>query len=103
MDPFVVSRKGRALIQVSLESTIFNPMKDLSSMPSNNSIRLIRSHPCVIYSSIGMGLTPLEGLVGGTRSGSIDPTLVFHIVKDCSSDAGLPGLKVTKAEAVLNK
>lgn len=50
-----------------------------------------------------MGLTPLEGLVGGTRSGTIDPTLVFHLVENCSEDAGLDGIKVTKAEATLNK
>lgn len=25
-----------------------------------------------------MGLTPLEGLPGATRSGSVDPSLVFH-------------------------
>ncbi len=50
-----------------------------------------------------MGLTPLEGLVGGTRSGSIDPVVVFHLVKGCAEDAGLPGMKVTNAEAVLNK
>lgn len=50
-----------------------------------------------------MGLTPLEGLVGGTRSGSIDPTLVFHLVERCADDAGLDGIKVTKAEATLNK
>lgn len=57
----------------------------------------------LIKSMIGMGLTPLEGLVGGTRSGSIDPTLVFHLVPDCAEDAGLEGMKVTKAEATLNK
>ncbi|KAI5450497.1 hypothetical protein NCC49_002954 [Naganishia albida] len=50
-----------------------------------------------------MGLTPLEGLVGGTRSGTIDPTLVFHLIKNCSDDAGLDGINVTKAEATLNK
>jgi acetate kinase len=50
-----------------------------------------------------MGLTPLEGFVGGTRCGSIDPVAVFHLVKDCSEDAGLPDIKVTKAEMVLNK
>ena len=27
-----------------------------------------------------MGLTPLEGLVMGTRSGDIDPALVFHLI-----------------------
>ena len=51
----------------------------------------------------GMGLTPLEGLIGGTRSGTIDPTAVFHAVKNAGSDAGLEGMKVSKAEATLNK
>ncbi|WOO76818.1 putative acetate kinase [Vanrija pseudolonga] len=50
-----------------------------------------------------MGLTPLEGLVGGTRTGTIDPTAIFHHTKDYWTDAGLPGIKVSKAEALLNK
>jgi len=50
-----------------------------------------------------MGLTPLEGLVGGTRSGSIDPTLIFHLVPGAAEDAGLEGIKVSRAEATLNK
>lgn len=50
-----------------------------------------------------MGLTPLEGLVGGTRPGSIDPTLVFHLVPGAAEDAGVEGLKVSRAEMVLNK
>lgn len=29
---------------------------------------------------VSMGLTPLEGLVMGTRSGDVDPALVFHLV-----------------------
>lgn len=29
-----------------------------------------------------MGLTPLEGLVMGTRSGDIDPAIVFHMVRN---------------------
>ena len=28
-----------------------------------------------------MGLTPLEGLVMGTRSGDLDPALVFHVAR----------------------
>jgi len=28
-----------------------------------------------------MGLTPLEGLVMGTRSGDIDPAIIFHLVR----------------------
>lgn len=50
-----------------------------------------------------MGLTPLEGLVGGTRTGTIDPTAIFHHTKDYWTDAGLPGIKVSKAEALMNK
>lgn len=48
-------------------------------------------------------MTPLEGLIGGTRSGTIDPTAIFHAIKDPAGDAGLEGMKVTKAELFLNK
>jgi acetate kinase len=51
----------------------------------------------------GMGLTPLEGLIGGTRSGTIDPTAIFHMLKDPGADAGLEGMSVTNSEMVLNK
>nr|WPS94677.1 acetate kinase [Naematelia aurantialba] len=50
-----------------------------------------------------MGLTPLEGLIGGTRSGTVDPTAIFHHTKDPGADAGIEGLEVSQAEAVLNK
>jgi acetate kinase len=30
-----------------------------------------------------MGLTPLEGLVMGTRSGDIDPAILFHLAREC--------------------
>jgi acetate kinase len=33
-----------------------------------------------------MGLTPLEGLVMGTRSGSIDPAVVFHLARTAGMD-----------------
>ena len=32
--------------------------------------------------SIPMGLTPLEGLVMGTRCGDIDPAIVFYLIKN---------------------
>ena len=38
-----------------------------------------------------MGMTPLEGLVMGTRSGDIDPAVVFHLL-----DAGLPASEVRR-------
>lgn len=36
-----------------------------------------------------MGMTPLEGLVMGTRSGDIDPAVVFHLL-----EAGLPASEI---------
>lgn len=33
-----------------------------------------------------MGLSPLEGLVMGTRSGDIDPAVVFHLVREAGMD-----------------
>lgn len=40
-----------------------------------------------------MGLTPLEGLVMGTRSGDIDPGVVFHLAREANySIAELDGL-----------
>ncbi len=43
-----------------------------------------------------MGMTPLEGLVMGTRSGDIDPGIVFHIMKKA-------GLSPADVEKKLNK
>lgn len=42
-----------------------------------------------------MGLTPLEGLVMGTRSGDIDPAIVFHLVR--------AGMSAADIDAMLNK
>ena len=53
-----------------------------------------------------MGLTPLEGLVGGTRAGSLDPSLIFHLYKDPREAGALTdvgGLNITNAEVYFNK
>lgn len=50
-----------------------------------------------------MGCTPLEGLPGGTRSGTLDPSLIFHHTPDCSDEVDWSGRKISKAEYVLNK
>lgn len=42
-----------------------------------------------------MGLTPLEGLVMGTRSGDIDPAIVFHLIR--------AGMTPAEVDAMLNK
>ncbi|MEV4613385.1 acetate kinase [Kitasatospora sp. NPDC049258] len=43
-----------------------------------------------------MGLTPLEGLVMGTRSGDIDPGVVFHLHR-------VGGLGIDEIDALLNR
>lgn len=43
-----------------------------------------------------MGLTPLEGLIMGTRSGDIDPAIPLHMMKSA-------GLSVEEMESILNK
>ncbi|GAA3720282.1 acetate kinase [Streptomyces tremellae] len=43
-----------------------------------------------------MGLTPLEGLVMGTRSGDIDPAVVFHLSR-------VAGMGIDEIDELLNK
>ncbi|KAI0067177.1 acetate and butyrate kinase [Artomyces pyxidatus] len=54
-----------------------------------------------------MGLTPVEGLPGATRSGAIDPTLIFHYTHKAGrlshKETGERGVGVTQAEEILNK
>ncbi len=53
----------------------------------------IRAGRCVDTS---MGLTPLEGLVMGTRSGDIDPAILFHMTRDSDLD-------LSQLETALNR
>ncbi|WVW84889.1 acetate kinase [Kwoniella bestiolae CBS 10118] len=50
-----------------------------------------------------MGLTPLEGLIGGTRSGTIDPTAIFHLTANPAEGVDFKDYTVSKAEILLNK
>lgn len=65
-----------------------------------------------------MGLTPLEGvywltvrtslihksgLPGGSRTGSIDPTLIFHLIRDVAETLDVNGMRVSRGEYVMNK
>ena len=43
-----------------------------------------------------MGMTPLEGLIMGTRSGDIDPAIIFYLGRK-------PGFSPDEIEALLNK
>ncbi|MEU6854930.1 acetate kinase [Actinacidiphila alni] len=53
----------------------------------------VRGGVCVDTS---MGLTPLEGLVMGTRSGDVDPAVVFHLER-------VGGLGTDEIDTLLNK
>ncbi|RFU84298.1 acetate kinase [Streptomyces triticagri] len=53
----------------------------------------VRGGRCVDTS---MGLTPLEGLVMGTRSGDIDPAVIFHLNR-------VAGMDIDTIDALLNK
>ncbi|MEW6549764.1 MAG: acetate kinase [Spirochaetota bacterium] len=48
-----------------------------------------------------MGLTPLEGLVMGTRSGDIDPGIIFHIMRKTGMSAADVEKKLNKESGVL--
>jgi acetate kinase len=43
-----------------------------------------------------MGLTPLEGLVMGTRSGDLDPAILFYLAREC-------GMNINELDDLLNK
>ncbi|MFH7595880.1 acetate kinase [Streptomyces racemochromogenes] len=53
----------------------------------------VRGGVCVETS---MGLTPLEGLVMGTRSGDLDPAVIFHLAR-------VGGMSVDEIDSLLNK
>jgi acetate kinase len=48
-----------------------------------------------------MGLTPLEGLVMGTRSGDIDPGIIFHMMRKTGMSAADIEKKLNKESGVL--
>src|SRR4029450_9816350 len=43
-----------------------------------------------------MGLSPLEGLVMGTRSGDVDPAIIFHLRRNA-------GMSVDEIDELLNQ
>jgi acetate kinase len=48
-----------------------------------------------------MGMTPLEGLVMGTRSGDIDPGIIFHMMRRTGMSAADVEKKLNKESGVL--
>jgi acetate kinase len=73
------------------------PLKDLKiitcHLGNGASVTAIQGGEC---RDTSMGLTPLEGLVMGTRSGDLDPAVVLHIMT-------LTGKTPKEMDALLNK
>jgi acetate kinase len=81
-------------------------LSEFGPRPSSLVPRLVichLGHGCSASAVVGgkcvdttMGFTPLEGLMMGTRSGSIDPSIVVHVVQH-------HGLTPEQVEATLNR
>ena len=87
--------------------------KHLDKLPSDTSLIALHlgsgASACAIQrgKSIDttMGLTPVSGLPGGSRSGDIDPSLIFHYTSEASklSPSSTKELHISEAEDILNK
>ncbi|AOW10713.1 acetate/propionate family kinase [Flavobacterium gilvum] len=62
------------------------PHKNIISIHLGNgcSITAVKDGKCIETS---MGFTPVSGLVMGTRSGDIDPSVIFHLIKTLNYSA----------------
>jgi acetate kinase len=84
-----VSRRAAAHLGRSLDDL------DMVTLHLGNgaSAAAIQGGACIDTS---MGLSPLEGLVMGTRSGDLDPAIVFHLVRQA-------GMSLDEVDTLLNK
>ncbi len=73
------------------------PMEELHiitlHLGNGASAAAIKGGECIDTS---MGMTPLEGLVMGTRCGDLDPAILFYLGREC-------GLDMAALDALLNK
>ncbi len=90
---------GTSHFHVAREAALHlgRPLEELNMITlhlgNGASVAAIREGVCVDTS---MGLTPLEGLIMGTRCGDLDPAIPFHLIRQLS-------LSVDRVEEILNK
>ena len=90
----------------SIASYLGKPQEDTSiialHLGSGASICAIRKGKSI---DTTMGLTPVSGLPGGSRSGDVDPALIFHYTSEASklSPSSTKDLHISTAEEILNK
>lgn len=84
---------------VSAEAAKFlgKPMEELKiitcHLGNGSSVSAVKNGKCVDTS---MGFTPLDGVVMGTRCGSIDPAVVTYLVENC-------GMAAKDVDSMMNK
>ena len=82
---------------VSKEAEEMMGRKDLKlvtcHLGNGSSVSAVKNGECVDTS---MGFTPLDGVVMGTRSGSIDPAVVTYLINNC-------GMTAAEVDSMLNK
>lgn len=83
---FVIQRASEILMRPVTELNLLS-----AHLGNGCSVAAVQGGQCV---DTTMGFTPLEGLVMGTRSGDIDPALIFHLEKS--------GLALREIEHALN-
>ncbi|MGW5846588.1 acetate kinase [Streptomyces sp. NPDC055254] len=101
-DQYAIRRYGfhgtsHAYVSRATAGLLGKPVEDVNvivlHLGNGASASAVRGGVCVETS---MGLTPLEGLVMGTRSGDLDPAVVFHLAR-------VGGLSVDEIDSLLNK
>lgn len=84
---------------VSCEAAKFlgRPMEELKiitcHLGNGSSVSAVKNGECIDTS---MGFTPLDGVVMGTRCGSIDPAVVTYLVENC-------GMSAKEVDTMMNK
>ncbi|EFL17718.1 acetate kinase [Streptomyces sp. C] len=88
---------SHAYVSRTAAALLGKPVEDVNvivlHLGNGASASAVRGGVCVETS---MGLTPLEGLVMGTRSGDLDPAVIFHLAR-------VGGLSVDEIDSLLNK
>ncbi|MBT0726742.1 acetate kinase [Rosenbergiella australiborealis] len=91
---FYVSRQAAKVLNKSVDE--LNVIT--CHLGNGGSVAAIRDGKCVDTS---MGLTPLEGLVMGTRSGDIDPAIIFYLHDNLGMDLAEINQLLTKESGLL--
>ncbi|MFF4322551.1 acetate kinase [Streptomyces sp. NPDC001568] len=101
-DKYAIRRYGfhgtsHAYVSRAAARLLGKPVEDVNvivlHLGNGASASAVRGGVCVETS---MGLTPLEGLVMGTRSGDLDPAVIFHLAR-------VGGLSIDEIDSLLNK